>query len=71
MNWRRPNGLPLPPGHSVSGGTLYIPRISTEYQGTYECIVTSERGDFSTSVTLIVTGKTVCSIIACACPRCF
>lgn len=56
IRWRRPGGLPLPPGHSVSGGQLYIPRITAEYQGEYQCIVTSERGDYSSSVILIVSG---------------
>ncbi|XP_025082607.1 basement membrane-specific heparan sulfate proteoglycan core protein-like isoform X8 [Pomacea canaliculata] len=55
IRWRRPGGLPLPPGHSVSGGQLYIPRITAEYQGEYQCIVTSERGDYSSSVILIVS----------------
>lgn len=56
VRWRRPGGLPLPPGHSVTGGTLYIPSISKEYDGEYQCVVASERGDFSATVILIVSG---------------
>ncbi|XP_076452135.1 basement membrane-specific heparan sulfate proteoglycan core protein-like isoform X4 [Babylonia areolata] len=55
VRWRRPNGQPLPPGHSVTGGRLYIPRITADYQGTYECIVATDRGDYSAKVILIVS----------------
>ncbi|KAK7494115.1 hypothetical protein BaRGS_00014588, partial [Batillaria attramentaria] len=53
--WRRPGGQPLPPGHSVTGGTLYIPRISSDYGGEYQCVVTAEREDYTASVVIIVT----------------
>ena len=59
VRWRRPNGQPLPPGHSVNGGVLYIPRITSDYQGEYQCVVTStlDRQNYTTSVILIVTGQ--------------
>jgi hypothetical protein len=41
----------------VAGGVLYIPSITQEYQGEYQCVVTSEIGDFTASVILIVSGK--------------
>ncbi|XP_070207543.1 basement membrane-specific heparan sulfate proteoglycan core protein-like isoform X4 [Littorina saxatilis] len=55
IRWRRPNNQPLPPGHSVQGGTLYIPRISSDFQGEYQCVVTAERGNYTSSVILIVS----------------
>ncbi|XP_012944719.1 basement membrane-specific heparan sulfate proteoglycan core protein [Aplysia californica] len=42
IRWRRPGGEPLPPGHSVRNGVLFIPRIEPEYAGEYICSVSSE-----------------------------
>ena len=42
INWRRPGGLALPPGHSVRDGVLFIPNLEPEDSGEYICTVTSD-----------------------------
>ncbi|CAG5123328.1 unnamed protein product, partial [Candidula unifasciata] len=57
IRWRRPGNQPLPPGHSVRNGVLYIPRIEPEYAGEYICSVESETvgTEFSATVYIIVS----------------
>uniref|UniRef100_A0A0B7ATX1 Basement membrane-specific heparan sulfate proteoglycan core protein n=1 Tax=Arion vulgaris TaxID=1028688 RepID=A0A0B7ATX1_9EUPU len=54
--WRRPGNQPLPPGHSVRSGVLYIPRIEPEYSGEYICSVLSDTlsAEFSATIHIIV-----------------
>jgi hypothetical protein len=56
VQWRRREG-PLPPNHSIQGGTLYIPRFQREYAGEYICTATTPVRNYETSVFIIVTGK--------------
>ncbi|GFO45203.1 basement membrane-specific heparan sulfate proteoglycan core protein, partial [Plakobranchus ocellatus] len=42
IQWRRPGGVPLPPGHSVRSGVLFIPNIEPQHGGEYICTVTSD-----------------------------
>ncbi|KAK6175562.1 hypothetical protein SNE40_014001 [Patella caerulea] len=55
IKWRRPLGSQLPPGHSVRGGVLYIPRITSDSDGEYVCVVQTERGEYTDSVFIIVS----------------
>ncbi|XP_062598285.1 basement membrane-specific heparan sulfate proteoglycan core protein-like, partial [Saccostrea cucullata] len=54
VQWRRREG-PLPPNHSIQGGTLYIPRFQREYAGEYICTATTPVRNYETSVFIIVT----------------
>ncbi|XP_061163155.1 basement membrane-specific heparan sulfate proteoglycan core protein-like [Saccostrea echinata] len=54
IQWRRREG-PLPPNHSIQGGTLYIPRFQREYAGEYICTATTPVRNYETSVFIIVT----------------
>ncbi|XP_021372607.1 basement membrane-specific heparan sulfate proteoglycan core protein-like isoform X2 [Mizuhopecten yessoensis] len=54
VRWRRREG-PLPPNHSQRGGTLVIPRFSSEYSGEYICTATAQEKTYETSVYIIVT----------------
>lgn len=56
VQWRRREG-PLPPNHSIQGGTLYIPRFQREYAGEYICTATTPVRNYETSIFIIVTGK--------------
>ncbi|XP_069115040.1 basement membrane-specific heparan sulfate proteoglycan core protein-like isoform X2 [Argopecten irradians] len=54
VRWRRREG-PLPPNHSQRGGTLVIPRFSSQYSGEYICTATAQEKTYETSVYIIVT----------------
>ncbi|XP_056009495.1 basement membrane-specific heparan sulfate proteoglycan core protein-like isoform X3 [Ostrea edulis] len=54
VQWRRREG-PLPPNHSIQGGTLYIPRFQREYAGEYICTATTPVRNYETSIFIIVT----------------
>ncbi|KAL3861185.1 hypothetical protein ACJMK2_007245 [Sinanodonta woodiana] len=54
IRWRRREG-PLPPGHSLRGGILSIPRLTVEYGGEYICSTSSPEGNYQASVFIIVT----------------